>query len=206
LSEGIDGDETTMKRKCLFVVLLIVLLLSACGSERSNACGQIPRTEFAESDLVGTWDAVDALRDSTFIIREDRRYKQTIYVERTGFSYEGDWLPWRVEYSEEGFPYLHLEGLLMCAYWRQMDCSTAMTNIEPVDVGDTKDPFADEYYWYDYCRKEWVETPGEGVYLILEGSEGGAAAWNLAGSSYQICQRHQWSDVLAAETLSIEMD
>ena len=91
-----------------------------------------------------------------------------MYVERTGFSYEGDWLPWRVEYFEGSIPYLHLEGLLMCAYWRQMDCSTGKTNTEPVEAGDTKDLFADEYYWYDYCREKWVQTPGEGVFLVLE--------------------------------------
>jgi hypothetical protein len=161
-----------MKRKRSFIVLLIVLLLSACRSEESNACGGrlLKKEDFSESDLVGTWDALDSLRDSTIIIREDGQYKQTMYIERTGFNYEGDWLPWRVEYFEGSIPYLHLEGLLMCAYWRQMDCSTGSTNIEPVEVDDTTDPFSDEYYWYDYCRKEWVHTPGEGVFLILGGS------------------------------------
>jgi hypothetical protein len=157
-----------MKRRHSFIVLLIGLFLSACRSEESNVCARLLKAGFSESDLIGTWDAVDALRDSTIIIREDGRYKQTMYVERTGFSYEGDWLPWRVEYFEGSIPYLHLEGLLMCAYWRQMDCSTEKTNIEPVEVDDTKDPFADEYYWYDYCREKWVQTPGEGVFLVLE--------------------------------------
>jgi len=106
-----------------------------------------------------------------------------VYVERTGFSYEGDWLPWRVEYSEESIPYLHLEGLLMCAYWRAMDCSTGKTNIEPVEAGDTKDPFTGEYYWYDRCREEWVQTPGEGVFLVQQ-----FPFWDCM---LPVCTRHQ---------------
>ena len=38
LSESIDRDGTVMKREYLFIVLLIVLLLSACRSEESNGC------------------------------------------------------------------------------------------------------------------------------------------------------------------------
>jgi hypothetical protein len=109
---------------------------------------------------------MDSLLDSTLIIREDGQYKQILSVERTGFKYESDWQPWQVSYSDKGLPYLHLKGLLMCAYWRQIDCSTGKTNIAPVEGSDTKDPFADEDYWYDVCQKTWVNTPGEGVFKV----------------------------------------
>ena len=158
-----------IKKKHSFIVLLIVLLLGACSSKESRGCNRPIEEGFSESDLIGTWDAMDSLMDSTIIIRGDGRYKQTIYVERTGFKYESDWKPWRVTYSDKGLPYLHLEGLLMCAYWDQIDCSTGKTGIEPVEGGDTKDPFADETYWYDPCQEEWVNTPGEGVFMVLGG-------------------------------------
>jgi hypothetical protein len=153
------------------VALLIVLLLGACRLRESGSsvCLRLMPRGFSESDLVGTWDAMDSLQDSTFIIRGDGRYKQTMYDKTTGFKYESDWRPWRTTYSDKGVPYLHLQGLLMCAYWSQMDCATGKTNIAPVEGGDTKDPFADETYWYDYCQEKWVNTPGEGVFLVLGG-------------------------------------
>jgi hypothetical protein len=158
-----------ISKKHSFIVLLVALLLGACSSKGSRGCGRLVTEGFSESDLIGTWDAMDSLMDSTIIIRGDSQYKQIIYVERTGFEYESDWKLWRVTYSDIGLPYLHLEGLLMCAYWRQIDCSTGKTGIEPIEVGDTKDPFADETYWYDFCQEEWVNTPGEGVFMVLGG-------------------------------------
>ena len=155
-----------IKKKHSFMLLLIVLLLGACRSKESSVCTGPPKG-FSGSDLVGTWDAMDSLRDSTLIIRADGRYKQTMYVKRIGFRYESDWRPWRMTYSEKGLPYLHLEGLLMCAYWWQIDCSTGKTGIEP--GGPARDIYGDASYWYDVCQKRWVETPGEGVFLVFGG-------------------------------------
>jgi hypothetical protein len=153
-----------MKRRDFFVALLIALLLSACGSKESSGC-PLPPKGFSESDLVGTWHAIDSLKDSILIIREDGRYKQTMYVKRTGFEYESDWQPWRITYSDKGLPYLHLEGLLMCAYWYGMECTQKV--VPTVGVGDTRDPFGDAAYWYDGCQKKWVDTPGEGVFKVF---------------------------------------
>ena len=36
-------------------------------------------------------------------------------------------------------------------------------------VGDTKDPYGDATYWYDGCQEKWVDTPGEGVYMVFGG-------------------------------------
>jgi len=153
-----------MKKKHSFMLLLIILLLSACSSKESGGC-PLPPKGFSESDLVGTWHAIDSLQDSAFIIREDGLYKQTMYVKRTGFKYESDWQPWRVTYSNKGLPYLHLDGLLMCAYWYGMECTQKV--VPTVGVGDTRDPFGDAAYWYDGCQKKWVDTPGEGVFKVF---------------------------------------
>jgi hypothetical protein len=158
-----------IKKKHSFMALLIALLLSACSSKESGGC-PLPPKGFSESDLVGTWSAIDSLQDSAFIIREDGLYKQTMYVERTRFKYESDWQPWRVTYSDKRLPYLHLEGLLMCAYWFQMNCSTGKTGVEPLELDDTKDPFGDATYWYDDCQRDWVNTPGEGVFMVFKTS------------------------------------
>jgi len=155
------------KKKRFLMALLAALLLSACTPEVLREC-PLPPKGFSESDLIGTWGGdIDKVWDSTIIVKGDGRYKQIIDIKRTGFKYEGDWKPWRVTYSDKGLPYFHLEGLLMCAYWWAMDCDTGRTNIEPVEAGDTKDPFAGEYYWYDGCQKDWVNTPGEGVFMVF---------------------------------------
>jgi len=155
------------KMKYAFIVLLMILLLAACNSKESSGC-PLPPPKFSESDLIGTWSgSIETAWDSTIVIGGDGRYKQIINIKRTGFQYESDWQAWRVTYSEEGLAYLHLEGLLMCAYWYQIDCATGETGIEPFEVGDTKDPFADATYWYDGCQEKWVDTPGEGVFMVF---------------------------------------
>lgn len=140
--------------KQTIIVLLIVLLLWACSStstEEAQEC-PLPTQGFSELDLVGTWGEINPRMDSIIILRKDGRYKQFMYVERTDFSYESDWLPWRLEYAESSLPYLHLEGLLMCAYWSSMDC-------DEKDVGET--------LWYDFCQEKWVDTPGEGIFMVF---------------------------------------
>ncbi len=161
------------KKKRSLIVLLLVLLLGACSSGESSSCSDIlPAKGFSESDLVGTWGGlVETLWDSIIIIRGDGRYKQIMDIKRTGFSYESGWKLWHVTYSDTGLPYLHLEGFLMCAYWRQVDCHTGKTGIEPVEVGDTRDTFSNTTEWYDVCQKKWIDTPGEGVFMVIEGGK-----------------------------------
>lgn len=190
-----------MKLKHFFCMLMLVFFLVACKPEELGGCNSFSDEKFSESSLIGHWGGSrETAWDSTIIIREDGRYKQILCIERTGFKYESDWLPWRVTYSDQGLPYLHLEGLLMCAYWGQMDCSTGETNIEPVEVGDTGDPFTGEYYWYDYCQEEWVDTPDEGVFLLFKSGRSPRgidlvpftkSAGGTSGPSYE--PREPWS-------------
>lgn len=157
----------TKARHCLIVLLIV--LLCACTPEAPPEC-TLPPKGFSDIDLVGTWDALDASGDpgdNSIIIREDGEYKQIMNVKWQDFKYESDWKPWKVSYSDEGLPYLHLKGFLMCAYWFQTDCRTEMTSIPPVVVGDTKDPFGGEYYWYDGCQRKWINAPGEGIFAVL---------------------------------------
>lgn len=153
-----------------YLIVLLGILLGACAPETLQEC-TLPPSGFSESDLIGTWSAMESWGNSTIKVGADGRYRQTMYVERTGFMYESDWNPWRITYSDKGLPYLHLEGLLMCAYWSQIDCSTGGTSITPDASHDTKDVFAAEYYWYDSCQKKWVYTPGEGVFTVRRGEE-----------------------------------
>jgi hypothetical protein len=153
--------------KYVFKVLLLALLLSACSPKESSGC-PLPPSGFSESDLVGTWDGTkETSGDSIIIINGDGRYKQIMNIKRTGFQYESEWRPWRITYSEQGLPYLHLQGLLMCAYWDQIDCGTGETGIEP--GGPAKDIYADTTYWYDFCQKKWITTSNEGVFMVFGG-------------------------------------
>lgn len=160
-----------MKQKYTLLAWLVFLLLTACNAEEpKRGCNWPAKEEFSESDLIGTWGGTkETAWDSLIVIRGDGRYKQIMNIKRTGFQYDSDWRPWRVTYSEQGLPYLHLEGLLMCAYWEQIDCSTEQTGIEPFTPGDTKDPFGDATYWQDVCQNKWVNTPGEGVFTVIGG-------------------------------------
>ncbi len=140
------------------IVFLAILLLAACKSEESVGC-PVPPQGFSKSDLVGTWDGfIETVRDSTIIIREDGLYKQSVSIKRTGFKYESDWLPWRLEYSQQGIPYLHLEGMMLCgAYYYMVECTgeTAKTG------GGTN--------WYDACQQKWDYIHDEGVFNIVFG-------------------------------------
>ncbi len=163
-----------MKQKYVFLAWLMLLLLVACKAEAPeetrSGCNWPAKEDFSESDLIGTWGGdIEDTWDSLIVIRGDGRYKQIINIKRTGFQYESDWRPWRVTYSEQGLPYLHLEGLLMCAYWKQIDCSTGETGMETFTPGNTIDPFGDAYSGQDFCQNKWVNTPGEGVFLVLGG-------------------------------------
>lgn len=146
-------------------MVLLVALLGACAPKVLQEC-MLPPQGFGEPDLVGTWVGLDAGRDNTITIRGDGMYRQIMYEKRTGFRYESDWKSWRITYSDKGLPYLHFKGFLMCAYWNQIDCATGSTSITPAALGDTKDPFVGEYYWYDGCQKKWVDTPGEAVFTV----------------------------------------
>lgn len=192
-----------MKPKLIICALLLVVFLSGCTpNNEPRGCNSFSNEKFPESNLIGTWGGhIESAWDSTFIIREDGQYKQIMCIDRTGFMYESDWQPWRVTYSEKGLPYLHLEGLRMCAYWPQIDCKTGKTGFEPVTPGNTIDVYGEETGWYDYCQEKWVKTPGEGVFVVSGGdqrSERGIAlvpltksADGISGPSYEL--RKFWS-------------
>ena len=149
-----------MKR--IFIWLSFTVLLYACGESQSSGCIP-PPDAFAEADLVGTWTAGwsrPGKPDDTLIIREDGTYKQILdleYAEGPPFKYESDWQLWRLEYGENGQPYLHMAGMRLCAYaGGYIDCNV---------VGGGEAP---EAQWYDFCQETWVNMSGEGV-LIVQG-------------------------------------
>ena len=74
--------------------------------------------------------------------------------------YESDWLPWWIEYFDDGIPYLHLEGLRLCAHDSSISCDQA--------GGGEKDWNAfNENEWYDSCRDEWLIQKDEGIMRVL---------------------------------------
>jgi hypothetical protein len=184
---------------------LIVAFLNGCTPTSINeprGCNSFSTEKFSEPNLIGTWGGtIESAWDSTITIREDGKYKQTLCIDRTGLKYESEWLPWHITYSGKGLPYLHLEGLRMCAYWPQIDCKTGKTGLESVTISGTIDVYGEESGWYDFCQEKWVKTPGEGVFVVFGGdkrSERGIAlvpltksAGGLSGPSYEL--RKSWS-------------
>jgi hypothetical protein len=144
-----------MKRKRLFLLLLLAFFFTSCSNLNQNKSSDscpLPPSSFTEKDLIGTWKSGIPERNDTLIIKEDGTYKQIIHVETPVFDYESDWLRWSMSVSDKGIPYLHLEGMRLCVYWEGIDCQI---------TGGGQDR------WYDFCKKEWVQIPGEGVLLVL---------------------------------------
>lgn len=147
----------------IFALLVIGVLVSACGDIRSTReiydeqrCPRPPES-FSESDLIGTWVAERSENVDTLVLRGDHKYRQVMHVSQPAFDYQSDWLPWRVEYGVNGVPYVHLEGMHLCAYWPEMDCAE-------VGGGDR--------IWFDSCTEDWIKMPNEGVLIVLRSAKG----------------------------------
>jgi len=77
-------------------------------------CEPLPST-FSVKDLVGTWvakysggDLVDKHQIST-----NGTYKQTFFIQGE-IDFESDWQEWGIEYHEDGYALLHLQGMRRC--------------------------------------------------------------------------------------------
>ena len=151
--------QKTAITKQTFTLLLIAIFLGACGLNQGevNVCPP-PPDGFSEADLVGAWTGgyvTPPKQTDTLIIREDGTYKQIIHMDVPAFDYESDWQAWRLEYAENGLPYLHLEGMRLCAYG-----GGEIIGCDQVGGGDNN-------YWYDFCQDDWVMMPGEGVLIVV---------------------------------------
>ena len=91
-------------------------------------------------------------RTDTLLILEDRTYRQTIRIDEPPFEHEGGLLQWWIEYGEDGVPRLHLEDMRLCVYFDGVDCTQTGGGLQ---------------YWRDFCQDEWIQTPGEGVLMVL---------------------------------------
>lgn len=148
-------DEGIVMNKWVTTLLLsLIFVLSACnGSGQNSKTEQCPPpTNFDKKDIIGTWSTGWKERKDTLIFREDGTYKQIIHVQTPAFDYESEWLPWSLKYSDADLPYLSLEQMRLCVYWEGVDCQIA---------SGSKDD------WYDFCKKEWVQMPNEGVLIVL---------------------------------------
>jgi hypothetical protein len=145
----------------LFIPLVLGVVISACVSSTrqtydSQRCNPPPES-FSESDLIGTWVGERSGNTDTLIIQGDGRYKQIIQNSYPKFDFESEWLPWRLEFEADGRPYVHFEGMHLCAYWVEMDC-------HEVGGGDL--------IWYDPCKKVWIKMPDEGVLIVIGAPKG----------------------------------
>jgi hypothetical protein len=121
-------------QKKIYIILLLISLTTFCckidftspdsAYQSPTPAGCIlPPEGFTEMDLVGTWIGSRFQDTDTLIIRSDGKYKQIIHLEYPTFDFESDWQTWWLEYSESGTPYLHLEGMRLCAADRELDCN-----------------------------------------------------------------------------------
>ncbi len=147
----------------LLSIVVIVMLCSVClfaNSLRLIDLVQriktydctLPPEGFSQEDLVGKWVAGVPSKKDTLIIREDSTYKQIVHIEYSELpdvDYESDWMPWWLEYTENGIPYLHLQGMRLCGINSDLDCD------RPGGSG------------YDFCKNESIMMNDEGILLAL---------------------------------------
>jgi hypothetical protein len=136
------------------IPLIVACLICTYGIfSQGQSKGCLPIEGFSESDLVGKWQSGISGDSDTLILRSDGKYQQRLVVDSQQTNYVSDWLPWHVELSEAGIPYLHLTGMRLCVYWEGYDCSQLGDRVANV---------------YDPCQKEPVKMQGEGI-LIVQG-------------------------------------
>lgn len=139
--------------RSIALILCLAVLLGACSLINTTRAPCQPPENFTKSDLEGVWWAgshVDWKTDDFLIIRGDGNYKQIISLEFEDYQYEGDWLPWSLEYSEHGAIYLHLTGYRLFAFNPNF--------IEEDIVG------GGEAWFIDYCRGPSKMHDGTNVY------------------------------------------
>ena len=143
-----------MKLYSVLALIFGALLLVACNSSPTpDKSGCLPPKDgFAEANLYGTWSHESLGDTDTLVFREGNTYKQILHVKSRQFDYESDWQSWRIEYADNGIPYIHLEGMRLCAYFREMGCDQAGGG---------------EGNWYDFCQEKLITMPGEGVLMAL---------------------------------------
>ncbi len=150
-------------RKIFFLVgIVVVAILAGCApvKEEKSRCKPPPQG-FTEKDLVGTWVKKHLdLRSDTLIIKEDGTYKQIIHLEAYSVDYESDWLPWRIEYTDDDIPYLHMEGLRLCAHVPDL------RGCDQAGGGDYDWNAFNAGEWLDYCHNKWMVQKGEGILLV----------------------------------------
>lgn len=132
-------------------------IISRSKTAEAGGCSP-PIGNFSEAKLVGTWMAGVPDQRDTLIIKADGTYKQIVHIEfpnKSPINYESDWQPWRLEYSEDKIPYLHLNGMRFCG----------MNVGIPCDMRDGGG--------YDFCRDEYLPMNGEGILIVLEISSDG---------------------------------
>jgi len=188
-----------MRKVLILVIIPVMAVLFGCWLfEETEIKCRPPRQDFTEADLVGTWWAgyvSSPKRDDFLIIREDGLYKQIIHLEAYSIDYESDWLPWWIEYFDDGIPYLHLEGLRLCAHAPDLrDCDQI--------GGGEKDwnaPYQNE--WYDSCRDERLLQVDEGIVRVLGATYDGWTDDGIELAALTVnpldswIYRFQWRDV-----------
>ena len=137
--------------------LIAILLLSACsfGKEIRQPCQ--PPDDFTESDLVGTWWAgyrSDPKRNDFLEIRADGTYKQTIQLEVEDYEYKSDWMPWHLEYLDNGTIYLLLTDYRLYAF------NPNLIAEEVIGGGDG--------WFVDFCMGESPMLGGQTIYSGIQ--------------------------------------
>lgn len=156
----------------LFAVTALVTMLACCygGILLSQSVGvppSVPAT-FSEKDLVGTWQATYGTPKTkdTITLRADGTYQQIFQSPESNYFYESPWNKWYIEYTSDGKPKLHLEGMRYCV--------TLIYLCEATGHGKPQ-------LYYDFIERGVVKLTNEVILRITgdEKSPRGIRLWQL---------------------------
>lgn len=160
-----------MKRNSWWFVIAAILITVICCysgirlSQSIFAYPSVPPT-FQESDLLGTWQMTygTTMKD-TITLKADGTYQQIFQAPESNYFYKSPWNKWYVEYTTDGKPKLHLEGMRYCV---GVHICEATGRGEPTLL-------------YDFIDRDLVELTNE-VILRVTGDEKtprGIRLWHL---------------------------
>jgi hypothetical protein len=128
---------------------------AAVSTTSSWACLPAP-SALSVDDLVGTWraDFGGGTGVDTLVLNGDGTYTQSYNNSASGYHYESPPNEWRLEQRSSGGMYLHMEGMLYCAF--QDRCRNPRNEEAGAGIG-----------FYDYCERRWAEMNGEFVLSVV---------------------------------------
>lgn len=153
----LDKNPQRISKSVTLITTVVIFILTFCGLSYYVFRESLPppvSDGFKESDLIGTWQATYGTPETkdTLKIKSDGTYQQIFQSPADDYYYEGPWNKWHLEYTTDGRPKLHLEGMKYCVY--------AIFQCETTGRGESG-------HYYDFIDNAVVELTNELILRVV---------------------------------------